>query len=144
VDGSISTVPLSLGWRTEGVRQAWAEGSHEYGRDFPLSGAAGRAGLQPRRNRGASRLSVPLPQQLAAESCWGNGTQDSFASPCDGGAEAPPFPALSEKSRLVRECVEQDEKPASGLTAQWMKSLTLEEEAKKSLFKIEGTKPECL
>ena len=70
--------------------------------DFPpRSDAAGRAGLQPRRNRGPSGLSVPFPEQLAAASCSGKGTRGCFASPCGGGAEAPPFPAPGDKSGLV-------------------------------------------
>jgi hypothetical protein len=36
----------------------------------------------------------------------------------------------------VREWVKQGEKPASGFTGQWTKSLTLEEEAKKNFSKL--------
>ena len=60
----------------------------------------GRAGLQPRRNRGCRTLLVPHPAQLAAASCAGWGTWKQSGGPCSGGAKAPPFQIRGEKSGL--------------------------------------------
>ena len=46
-------------------------------RDFsPSLGTPGRAGLQPRRNRGSRGVMIPCRTQLAAASCVRHGTQE--------------------------------------------------------------------
>ena len=46
-------------------------------------------------------LLVPLSAQLVATSCAESGTEKLLVTPCNGGAEAPPFQTPGDKSRLV-------------------------------------------
>ena len=63
-------------------------------RDFsPGSGAAGRAGLQPRRNGGPSGLSVPFPEQSVSRRT-ARGTGHGIVSQVLVTAELNPRPSL--------------------------------------------------
>src|SRR5438477_10308612 len=46
-------------------------------------------------------LLVPLSAQLVATSCAESGTEKLLVTPCNGGAEAPPFQTPGEKSSLA-------------------------------------------